>query len=114
MGTRPLNVSVSTILNGPGKGTVSAGPSMPGVEWYPSTVAVTVSPVSTTTISQFALYNGAAGAANFLGGTYTGDQNSDDISVVLYPGMVLTGVWTLGNPGAVATMVITGTMKVPG
>ena len=114
MGTIPLNVYASTVLNGAGTGSVAVGPSMPGVEWYPSTVAVMVAPVSDSTISQFSLYNGAAGAANFLGGTYTGDNNSDDVGVTLYPGMVLTGVWITGNPGAKATMVVTGMQKVPG
>src|ERR1035438_1913430 len=98
MGTIPLNVYASTVLNGAGTGTV----------------AVMVAPVSDSTISQFSLYNGAAGAANFLGGTYTGDNNSDDVGVTLYPGMVLTGVWITGNPGAKATMVVTGMQKVPG
>lgn len=114
MGSITLNVSASTTLNGSGNGTVSLGPAIPGVTWYPATAAVIVNPVSGSVVSQFFLYQGPAGSTNFLGGTYTGDNNSTDVSVTLYTGQILTGVWTGGNPGATATLSLSGTQTVPG
>ena len=113
--TVPLSVSVSVVLNGSGGGQVQSGPALPGVAWNPSSVAVLVQPVSTTVVSQFLLYLGPPQAANFQGGTYTGDNNSDDLALPpMYAGQVLTGVWTGGNPGATATMTLTGTQDIPG
>jgi hypothetical protein len=113
--TVPLQTSVSVVLSGTGAGSVTIGPQTPGIVWYPSGTAVTVTPVSTTVISQFSLYNGNAGAANFIGGTYTGDNNSNGITgITMYTGAFLTGVWTGGNPGARATLTVIGTMTIPG
>ena len=109
----PLNVSAQVTLNGSGNGTVSLGPSLPGVNWQPSLVSVSVSPTSGTTVSQFRLYLGLPVQQNLIGGTYTGDINSSGLSVTLWPGMILTGVWSGGNPGATAAMVLTGTQNVP-
>jgi hypothetical protein len=111
--TIPLGASVSVKLSASGGGTVTLGPTIPGVIWYPSSVAVMVSPTSTTVVSQFFLYLGGVVAANLQGGTYTGDINSAGLSVQLYTGQVLTGVWAGGNPLATATMTISGTQQVP-
>ena len=111
----PLSVSVSVTLNGAGGGQVQAGPALPGVSWLPVTVAILVQPASATVVSSFLLYNGPAQPANFIGGTYTGDNNSNDVTCPpMYAGDVLTGVWKGGNPGAIATMTVTGTQNIPG
>lgn len=111
----PLTASASVTLSGAGGGTVTVGPALPGVSWEPSTVAVLVQPASTTVVSSFLLYNGPAQPGNFIGGTYTGDNNSTDVAVPpMFAGAVLTGVWTGGNPGALATMTVTGTQNIPG
>lgn len=113
--TVPLAVSASVTLDGSGNGTVTLGPQLPGVAWSPSSCAVLVQPVSATVVSQFQLYNGPAQPGNFIGGTYTGDSNSTGLTVPpMYAGAVLTGVWSGGNPGATATMTLTGTQAIPG
>jgi hypothetical protein len=111
----PLSVSASVVLSGAGAGQVQLGPVLAGVTWSPSSVAVKVTPTSLTVVSQFYLYFGAAADANFIGGSYTGDVNSSGITVPdMHPGQVLTGVWAGGNPGATATLTITGTQNIPG
>lgn len=112
--TVPLNVSVSVVLDGSGNGQVQLGPVIAGVSWQVTGEGVLVQPASTTVVSQFKLYLGAAQPGNFLGGSYTGDNNSASIPATLYPGQVLTGVWSGGNPGATATMTLTGTQSIPG
>lgn len=111
----PLSVSGSVVLSGAGAGQVQLGPVLAGTTWTPGNVAVLVAPTSQTVVSQFYLYRGNAQAANFIGGSYTGDVNSSGITVPdMHPGDVLTGVWTGGNPGATATMTITGSQNIPG
>jgi hypothetical protein len=111
----PLSVSGSVKLSGAGGGQVQLGPALAGTSWAPSSVAVIVAPVSSTVVSEFFLYLGNPQPANFIGGSYTGDVNSSGISVPdMYPGQVLTGVWTGGNPGATATLTVTGTQTIPG
>lgn len=108
----PLTASGQVTLNGSGAGQVQIGPSLPGTSWTPTSVSVIVAPVSTTTVSEFFVY-GPNG--EFLGGTYTGDNNSCGLSgVILYPGQVLTGKWIQGNPGAVAVLTVKGTQDIPG
>lgn len=112
--TVPLSASAQVVLNGSGNGSVTLGPQVPGQTWFPSGTSVQVNPTSTTVVSQFKLYNGAAQPANFLGGTYTGDNNSDGLAdCTLYCGQFMTGVWAGGNPGATATLVVSGTMSIP-
>lgn len=110
----PLQVSGSVVLDGSGGGSVQLGPQIAGTSWQPTAAGVLVAPVSTTVVSNFKLYNGAAQPQNFIGGTYTGDNNSAGLAVTLYPGQVLTGVWTGGNPGATATLTLSGTQTIPG
>jgi hypothetical protein len=112
--TVPLTVSGSVKLSAAGGGQVQLGPQVPGVSWQPAGVACLVVPVSTTVVSQFLLYLGNPQAGNFIGGTYTGDNNSCGVAVNLEVGQVLTGVWTGGNPLAIATMTVTGVQLVPG
>ena len=111
----PLSVSGSVVLDGTGSGQVQLGPVLAGVSWTPGTVAVIVAPASLAVVSQFYLYLGSVQPANFIGGSYTGDVNSSAVSVPdMHPGQVLTGVWTGGNPGAKATMTVTGMQNIPG
>jgi hypothetical protein len=111
----PLQVSGQVTLDGSGNGQVQLGPTLAGTSWSPSNVGILVAPVSQTVVSVFKVYNGAPQPQNFIGGTYTGDSNSSAITVPdMHPGAVLTGVWSGGNPGARATMTVTGMQNIPG
>ena len=110
----PLQVSASVVLDGSGNGSVQLGPQIAGTSWQPAAAGVLVAPVSSAVVSQFKLYLGQPQPQNFLGGSYTGDNNSAGLSVTLYPGQVITGVWTGGNPGATATLTLSGTQSIPG
>jgi hypothetical protein len=110
----PLQVSGSVTLDGSGNGTVQLGPQIAGVSWQPTAAGVLVAPASTSVVSLFKLYLGQAQPQNFIGGSYSGDSNSAGLAVTLYPGQVITGVWTGGNPGATATLTLSGTQTIPG
>ena len=110
----PLQVSASVVLDGTGAGQVQLGPQIAGTSWQPAAAGVLVAPVSASVVSLFKLYLGTAQPQNFLGGSYTGDNNSAGLAVTLHPGQVITGVWTGGNPGATATLTLSGTQTIPG
>ena len=115
--TYPLNpgLSAQVTLDGSGNGQVSIGPQIPGVSWTITGVAVLVNNGVATNIPEFFLYNGAAQPGNFLSGSYTGNNDADsELNVILYPGQVLTGVWTGGDPGKTAVLSVTGTQAIGG
>lgn len=103
----PLNESASVVLDGSGGGTVRLGPSNASQQWVPSNAACSVT--SNTSEPVFVLYNGSPSNANRIGGTYTGSNDNTDVNgVTMYPGSVLTGVWSGGDAGATATLTIQG------
>jgi hypothetical protein len=109
-----LNAGVNVTLNSSGAGTVTAGPNMPGVIWTVNMVAC----YTTTNLSggtTFYLYTNSVSPVNLVGGSYSGnlDQNSD-LSISLFPGQTIIGVWADGDSGAVATMSYYGSMTVNG
>lgn len=112
----PLQVSAWVVLDGQGDGVVTLGPELPGTSWNPASCGVKVTPTSTTTVSEFFLYLGGVSDENFIGGTYTGDINSSAVTLPapLTPGQILTGRWTGGNPGATATLTLSGQQTIGG
>jgi len=109
-----LSASAQAVLDGSGNGTASAGPQNPGEIWYPAAVAVKAS--TNVKEAQARVYAGnAATDAYFADGTTwgsTGDSTSN-VAGPLFPGQQIFAVWTGGDPGAVATVTITGTRQVP-
>jgi hypothetical protein len=107
-----LNTGASVTLNASGNGTVYLGPTMPGVLWNVANVACFTS--TAVSVPTFQLYSPSVSATNFIGGSYSGNQDSDNINIILYPGLQLIGVWTGGDSGAIATMSVYGTFTAPG
>lgn len=109
----PLQESVSVTLDGSGNGKATIGPVNQFQTWNVTNEGCTV----TTNVNepQFRLFqsNGTS-AGTYLGGSNQGSNDSASIDVTLYPGMKLTGQWTGGDPGAVATLALQGTVTVPG
>lgn len=111
--TVPLNTGVTVTLNASGVGTCTIGPIVPGTSWTPGTAAVQI--LNAVSVPLFYLYVGNASPQNLYAATYTGNADSTDITgVILYPGSILTGVWTGGDANAQATLSIFGTQEIPG
>lgn len=107
-----LNENIQITLDGSGNGHVTIGPKNAYQVWAPSSAACNVS--SNVNEPTFRLYLGSGAGGQFLGGTYTGSNDSTGLNgISLYPGQTLYGVWSGGDAGAVATLAITGTMEVP-
>jgi hypothetical protein len=112
--TVPLNpgLSASVVLDVNGNGTVTLGPTIPGTTWNVTAQAVLVNNGVATNVPTFLLYNGAVSPGNLLGGSYTGSNDSADFAVTLTPGQILTGVWSGGDAGMLATLSISGTQVI--
>lgn len=114
MRTQPLSRAVSVQLDGTGYGIASTGPNITSEVWSPSNAAVSVS--SNANEATAKIYAGSVMAANtFVDGTTWGStgDNTSNFSVSVYPGQQIFAEWTSGDPGATATLVITGTRQVP-
>lgn len=113
MRTQPFTRSASVVLNGSGGGTAAVGPSITDEVWTVAVAAVSASTnVSEATCKTYA---GSTTAGGFVDGTTwgsTGDSTSS-FSAPVYSGQQVFAVWTGGDAGAIATLVVTGTRQVP-
>jgi hypothetical protein len=84
------------------------------VLWHPTVASVKVS--TATRSPQCVVYAGdSATDANFVDGTYTGNQNgtSNIAGQEIRLGLYVFAVWSGGDPGAEATLSISGTKDIP-
>ncbi len=113
MRTLPLNAKAYTTLDGSGNGTASVGPPSPGEIWSQLQASVKVATNAAEATCSVYAGAGAPTAGYFSGATTwgsTGDstQNLPDVRV----GGNIWAVWTGGDPGAQATLTVTGTKQV--
>ena len=120
MRTVPLNESGSVRLDGSGNGTVRIGPDEPAARWLPtvaSVSALTAAPVVNE--AQCLFYAGQAPVQQyFVDGTFSGSSgdSSDRITGRVISRTQLPyiwAVWTGGDPGAQATLSVSGTKEIP-
>lgn len=107
-----LSVKAYVTLDGSGNGTASIGPLSPGEQWSDLTVSVSVA--SNVAEATCRIYAGAAATPGYFadGTTWgsTGDSTTN-LGTVQVGGGVFAA-WTGGDPGAKATMTVTGTRTV--
>lgn len=104
-----LDESASVVLSASGAGSLTIGPTTPRTRWKITNAAVSGTSSADTTAN---LYLGPASPANLIGGTYSGNQDSIGIDLELFPGQILTAVWTGGTAGARQTLSIYGSFDV--
>ena len=105
-----LRESGSVILDGSGNGAVTLTPGM--LDWVITRTTITVE--STTAEPTFKLYESNVNAADFLEGTWVGSLSTSDTTHLVRSGQALIGVWTGGDPGASATLIVRGVAYPPG
>lgn len=114
--TVSLALSASVTLNGSGNGTVQLGPTFPGEAWYPVSVAIGCTGTQPTTLSSVYLYAGnGVSALSQVDTTYDvlGASSSMVSGHRLYPGQVISAVWSNGPPAGTASLTVYGTREVP-
>lgn len=112
MRTLPLNQKAYATLDGNGNGTASTGPLSSGEVWSGITAHVSVATNAAEATCQ--IYSGAAETPGYFGDATTwgstGDSTSN-LNTVRVGGQVFA-VWSGGDPGALATLVLSGTKSV--
>jgi hypothetical protein len=112
--TVSLNQRASVVLDSSGNGTAELGPSSPGEVWAPGNASVSVTTSVSEATARIYAGNGLS-PGSFVDGTTwgsTGDSTTN-FATSLYPGQQIFAQWTGGDPGATATVVVTGTRSVP-
>jgi hypothetical protein len=105
---RQLNTSASVVLDGSGNGEVRLGPQIAKLRYRIRVVGVQI-PGTFNEIPTAKVYNGLAHAANFISGTYDGNNDSDTaLDILLFTGQFITVRWEGGPPGFTATANIVG------
>ena len=115
-GPFPLNESASVKLDGSGNGTVKISPSSAKLHWFPTVASVKVS--TNVAEAQCRIYVGpSATDPNFVDGTLNGSTGDSTDRVSGYEvnatrDPAIWAVWTGGDPGAQATMNLSGTATI--
>jgi hypothetical protein len=106
--------SATVRLDGAGNGTVKLGPAGSAETWAPAVASFSVS--TNVLEAQCKVYVGdVVTQANFVDGSLsgsTGDATGRVGAYVLTQGQYVWAVWTGGDPGAVATLVVGGMKQV--
>lgn len=114
MRSYPLNTFATAVLDSNGNGTAQATPP-PNTRWTVQTVGVQTNQNPndpTQNIPTCNIYIGGAPiSANFVDGTFTGNQDSTDqtAGIPIYAGQSIYAVWANGPVGALATLSLYGT-----
>lgn len=117
MRSLPLNVKAYAILDGSGSGTASTGPLSSGEQWTSGDHGILTAAVNVATNASEATcrtYAGAAATQGYFADATTWGSTGDstqNLRTVRVGGAVFA-VWTGGDPGARATLTVTGTRMV--
>jgi hypothetical protein len=110
----PLNETAMVVLNGSGAGTAKLGPLTAREVWWPTQVSVRVNQ-NPTNEAQCLIYVGLTNTQeNFRGGTFSG-SSGDATGLVtgkVPKGEFVWAVWTGGDAGQTAYMIVTGEKDV--
>ncbi|HEX5494524.1 MAG TPA: hypothetical protein VFX70_08145 [Mycobacteriales bacterium] len=107
-----LSAKAYVTLDSDGNGTASVGPLSPGEQWAGLTAAVRVA--TNASEATASVYAGAAATAGYFCGATTWGSTGDSTTNVpdVKVGGQVFATWTGGDPGALATLTVTGTRKV--
>lgn len=114
---KKLRVTGSVTLAGlaaAATGTVTLGPGVnggPAYIWNVTGLVAQTSRPGLAPIPRFQVYKNQALAAYSLGLTYDGSFTSAGADEVIQRGESLVFVWSGGNPGDVATVTLSGTLR---
>lgn len=114
----PLLRTITITLNGSGNGTAQTGPFFNEV-WHPSICNISMSgsiPSSGNPATCTLSVGMAVAGSQFIDATYqvTGAASDSAGGQLVYFGQYIFATWANGNPGATATLTVSGTMDIPG
>lgn len=106
-----LNQAASVTLDVSGNGNASIGPqNMPGTQsWHITGVILKTSRKGLAPVPSCEVYLDTIDPSNLQGVTYDGSFNQGACDITMIQGQRLIGVWTGGQLGDLATIVVSGT-----
>ena len=104
-----MQVEQTATIKADGTATVEMGPTSYTESWETSIVGVLCTPLApATTLTNIPSARIYANNV-FVGGTYSGDQDSDtSMSVTIQSGQKIRAEWKGGDVGATVTLTVTG------
>ncbi len=107
------SVYSETLNAGGGSGIAQLGPSFPRESWDVAVASVGAATNAAEAVCKVS--QGAFAGQTFIGATTWGStgDSTGNFSAPVYLGSYVFAVWTGGDPGAVATLTVTGTRRVP-
>lgn len=115
MSTVPLNSNGFVILDASGNGTVKLGPASAREVWNPQSVHVQVAGPVTNEASCYIYVGDSPTQGNFRDASQSGStgDSSDRVSAdTIKCGQYIWAVWSGGDVGRQATLLITGSRSV--
>lgn len=101
----PFRAAYTVVLNGSGNGTIRWSPSQGS--WLVQQCAATVT--TSTNEPEFSTFIDGM----FVGGSYSGSKTNDTtFNQTVVAQQALSATWTGGDPGATATLIISGVKTV--
>lgn len=110
----PLNETATVLLDGSGNGIARVGPLSAREVWYPANAHVSASSNIDEAVCQIFVGDSVI-PQYFRDGTFSGSSGdaTDRISAdIVRVGLYVWAEWTDGDPGAVATLTVTGERDV--
>lgn len=101
----PVSVSASATFDVNGRAIASLGPSVFGVRWKLSRM---VTSTTSTAETQLRVYRNTEQPSTLVDSTYTANQNTSETTLTLMTLEKVVFVWSGGDTGAVATVVLEG------
>lgn len=111
--TVTLNTTATTVLDGSGNGKAQIGPRSLREVW--TVAAASVQASSNVAEASCAIYGGPdTDASSFVDLTYSGSSgdSTTNFGAPLNAGDYVFAVWQGGDPGATATLVVTGSKDI--
>lgn len=107
--------TASVTLDASGAGAVAFNVDNTNQRWIIDTVAVQTSQAANTApVPQAIAYRNSIDRQGFAGGTMTGNLDTAQGRMILYPDDTLYVAWTGGIPGTIATATVSGTFDPAG
>lgn len=107
----PFSLGVDITLDGSGAGTARLGPTFGPPLWHVTAISVRTSQPGIGNIPQCSVYRNTIDTNGFIDGTYDGSMNSTDVNFDLAQGGQVIAVWSGGNAGNIASLVVHGTRE---
>lgn len=105
----PLDVDISATFDVNGNARARIGPSVYGHKWH--IARMVTSTTDTVLVPELRIYLNGEAPNRLLDGSYSGNLDTSAMELTLQTLDKLVIVWSLGTPGAIATLTVQGIIE---